>query len=76
MAQRLELGANLYNSMAKLNEDIAKAFETNNSVRIGQLIQQYSMIETEMVKAGATVPPRDWLTPSEAEKLMIARARK
>lgn len=76
VAQRLELGANLYNSMAKLNEDIAKAFETNNSVRIGQLISQYSMVEKEMMKVGAAVPSRDWLTPNEAEKLMVARARK
>lgn len=74
-AGRLEEGARLYASMVKLNEAIVEAFEKNNSAQMSQLMTQYQALETEMAKIGLELPPRDWFTPQEAEKWMIAMAQ-
>lgn len=74
-AGRLEEGAKLYASMVTLNEAIVEAFEKNNSVHLSRLMTQYQALEADMAKIGLELPPRDWFTPQEAEKWMVAMAR-
>jgi hypothetical protein len=74
-ASRLEEGAKLYANMVKLNEAIVEAFEKNNSVHLSRLMSQYLTLEADMTKIGLELPPRDWFTPQEAEKWMVAMAQ-
>lgn len=73
--KRFEAAARLYNNLVKINEEIVEAFEKNNSSKMTYLMMQYVALEKEMVEFGLERPPRDWFTPQEAEKLMVAQAK-
>jgi len=74
-AKRFEDAARLYNNLVKMNEEIVEAFENNNSSKMAHLMIQYMALEKAMTELGLTPPARNWFTPQEAEKLMLAQAK-
>jgi hypothetical protein len=76
LGQRLQQAAQLYASMAKVNGDLAEAFDKRKVGDSKKLLQNYVEIENTMLRVGLKPAKREWFTHKEAETLIIQLAQK
>lgn len=76
LAARLQQAAQLYAAMAKVNGELAEAFEKRKVGESKKLLQSYVQIEATMLRAGLKPIKREWFTHKEAEVLMVQLAQK
>ncbi|MGI5925233.1 MAG: hypothetical protein ACOX9E_14900 [Lentisphaeria bacterium] len=75
LAGRLQQAAQLYAAMAKVNGELAEAFEKRKVGESKKLLQSYVEIENTMLRAGLRPLKREWFTHKEAEILMVQLAQ-
>lgn len=76
LAERVQKVAKIYADMSQAQLDIIKSFDEKNTATMKQALKQMQLLETEMNNNRLKTLDRDWLFPTEAEKLLLAMASK
>lgn len=76
LAERVQKAAKVYADMSQSQLDIIKAYEEKNTADMKQALNQMQQLEIAMNNNRLKTLERDWLFPIEAEKLLVAMAKK
>ena len=76
LAERVQKVAKIYADMSQSQLDIMKAYKEKNTAAMKQALNQMQLLETAMNNNRLKTLDRDWLFPIEAEKYLLAMARK